>query len=388
MQLRTLIRWVFIAFIFCYVGHHSCFGSLISSPIDIQIKTEKNQYYEGERISIEVVFTNTDALAHHAILLPHTQNSGPKLLRLRVEDVAKNTSIMRYQESAAMNMLADDKGSTAIYNLKPLERKSIVIYLNDEDYDTKTASHHGFGVPLFAGAYQLSLLYRPFGIALGESIFDDPSVGSKAEASVHKTVISEQGLISPKIDLNIVRSADTLVRIDRQDFYVKTDGHRYFYFSEYVDQITTDLRCIHITSMPPNVLAIGDEYFYTHFTDLYAEFFSRFADGDMREYRKYSDYCPDYLYTERYNEGKQLIEFAQQLPTSLFYKVTYNQPQNSKKWEVYCNQKGTLCNETTYFYSEDGAMLKTESIIRQPCAEVYIGGKKRSVKIGYNLESK
>jgi hypothetical protein len=185
------------------------------------------------------------------------------------------------------------------------------------------------------------------------------------------------------IDLKVKRSADTIVTIENNKYFIKTDGYMYFYFNENVPNIVTDLRCIHITTLPPDSISLPkNEYFYSHYTDLYAEYISRFDDGDIKEYRKFTDYCPEYLYTEKYNESKQKIFYALQLPDKRFYSVSYAQPVNKILEETICSQDGTLCNVTTYIYDSKGGLLRKDIIQTQPCFEVEINGKKRSTRRG------
>jgi hypothetical protein len=129
-----------------------------------------------------------------------------------------------------------------------------------------------------------------------------------------------------------------------------------------------------------------NEYYYSHFTDLYAEYINRFTDGDIREYRRYSDYCPDYLYTEKYNDFKQKTMFAQQLYDNRFYSITYGQPGNKIHQETYCSADGTLCNVTTYIYNKKGEFVRKEISETQLCTIVLIDGQKRSTRRGINLE--
>jgi predicted choloylglycine hydrolase len=119
---------------------------------------------------------------------------------------------------------------------------------------------------------------------------------------------------------------------------------------------------------------------------LYAEGIFRFDDGDIKEYRKFSDWCPSYLYTERYNEFKRKTNYELQLPDKRFYSVSYNQPSGTIHQETYCSENGTLCDETTYIYNKKGEFVSKNVSQTQPCIETQLDGKKRSTKSGVNLE--
>jgi hypothetical protein len=349
-------------------------------PVTFVLTTDKESYYEGEKITFTITITNTDTKNAHPVLIPHTQNTGQKLFFLNLYDRANNTQLLRYTEDKMLKMQVEDIGTVQIRYLKPLEQITIPIYLNDSEYYAiQNESNHSFGVPLFAGIYKVNLQYNPKGIALGDSIYSYYNDFDKSPTPSEKLVLSESGVVTQMIELKIKRSSDTIVSIEGQQYYLKTDGHRYYYFNEYVETISTDLRCIHITDLPADSCSKPNgEYFYSHFTDLFAEYINRFEDGDIREYRKFIDYCPDYLYTEQYNEFKQKTLFALQLPDKRFYKVQYNQPSGTKHWEIYCAPNGTLCTETIYFYNTNEELVKKKTSQTQPCIEIELEGQKRS----------
>jgi hypothetical protein len=359
-------------------------------PVSFVLSTDKESYYEGEKITFNITITNTDRENTHPVLLPHTQNTGQKLFYLNAYDKANNTLLLRYTEDKMLKMMVHDTGTVQIRYLKPLEQIVVPIYLNDFEnyfnYHTQNASHHSFGVPLFAGIYKVNVTYNPRGIALGDSIYHYYNDFDKNIPSSRKILMPEQGQITQMIDLKIKRSADTLVTIEGQKYYIKTNGYNYFYFNKYVDKVNTSDGCVHITTLSPDSCSIKNEYFYNHFNELYNEYIVRFDDGDIREYRKFTNWCPEYLYTERYNEFKQKTHYELQLPDGKFYSISYHQPSGTIHQETHCSEDGTLCNVTTYLYNKKGEFVRKEVSQTEPCSVFIIDGKKRSAKRAVNLE--
>lgn len=360
-------------------------------PIQFELSTDKESYYEGERITFYITITNKDKEKSHPVLLPHTQNVGQKLFYLNVYDKANNTLLLRYTEDKMLKMMVYDTGNVQIRYLKPLEQIVVPIYLNDFEnyynYHTQNASHHSFGVPLFAGIYKVRIAYNPNGIALGDSIYNYYNDTDTELPNNGKQAMPGNGNFSNFCTLKIKRSADTTVTIERQKYYIKTDSYMYYYLNEDVKQITTDLRCIHITTLPTDSFELAKgEYFYNQFPDLFNEYIVRFDDGDIREYRKFTNWCPEYLYSERYNAFKKRTNYEYQLPDGRFYSVTYNQPSGTIHQETYCSEDGTLCNVTTYLYNKKGEFVRTKVSQTEPCSVVIIDGKKRSSKSVVNLE--
>ncbi len=383
---------IFILITIFLISVVNIFANLKYHPVSFTLSTDKESYYEGDKITFNITITNMDKENTHPVLIPHTQNVGQKLFYLNVYDKANNTMILRYTEDRILKIMVHDTGTVQIRYLKPLEQIVVPIYLNDFEnyynYHTQNSSHHSFGVPMFAGIYKVNVTYNPNGIALGDSIYNYYSDTDKELPNNGKLAMPGNGCISNFCTLKIKRSRDTIVSIERKKYYIKTDGHRYYYLSENLPQITTDIRCHHITDLPPDSCSIKNEYYYSHLTDLFAEYINRFYDGDIREYRKFSDWCPSYLYTERYNELKQKTHYELQFPDKRFYSVSYNQPSGTIHQETYCSENGTLCIVTTYIYNKKGEFVRKDVTQTEPCIEVQLDGKKRGSKRATNLEGR
>ena len=373
------------------LGAGRAYADFKHHPIRFALSTDKESYYEGEKITFYLTITNTDTGQAQPVLLPHTQNVGQKLFCLSAYDKATNTQLLRYTENPQLQMRVQDTGSVQIRYLQPLEQLVLPIYLNDfadGAYHTQTASHHSFGVPLFAGIYRVRLAYQPNGIALGDSLYNYHYHTNAVLPPNGKLAQPSNGSWSNFCTLHIKRSADSTVTIEDKKYYISTDGHSYYYHSRYTPKISTDTSCHHITDLPPDSCSKSQEYFYSYFYDRFAEYISRFEDGDIREYRKYSDWCPSDLYTEQYNEHKQKTKYALQLPDKRFYSITYHQPSGSIKEVSYCSENGTQCSVTAYTYDRQGLLKGKRVYETSPCAEILIDGRMRSAKKVTNLEGR
>lgn len=291
----------FILLILFNILCNIAYADLKPHYINFTLSTNKESYYEGEKITFNITITNRDKENTHPVLIPFTQNVGQKLFYLNVYDKANNTMLLRYTEDRMLNMMIHDTGTVQIRYLKPLEQIVVPIHLNDFEnyynYRTQNASHHSFGVPLFAGVYKIRIAYNPNGIALGDSIYNYYNDTDTELPNNGKQAMTGNGDISNFCTLKIKRSVDTIVTIERQKYYIKTNGYNYYYFNKYVDKINTSDGCAHITTLPSDSCSIKNEYFYNQFNELYNEYIVRFDDGDIREYRKFTNWCPEYLYT-------------------------------------------------------------------------------------------
>lgn len=359
--------------------------------ISFELRTEKESYYEGEKITFFITITNRDQLHAHPVLLPHSQNAGQNLFYLNAYDKAKNSMLLRYTEDKSSGMRVQDSGMVHIRYLKPLEKVVLPLYLNDFENDSnalnQNASQHSFGVPLFAGIYNINVVYNPYGVALGDSIYNYYKDTDTQLPTNGKLAMPESGDLSNLCTVKIKRRADTIVRIERQNYYIKTDGYYYYYFSQYVEKLHTTSDYIHVTNLLADSCAMPiREYFYSQFPERFNEYIARFDDGDIREYRKFTNWCPDYLYTERYNAFKQKTNYELQLPDKRYYSISYNQPSGTIHQESYCSEDGTRCQVTSYIYTKKGKFVKKKVQVTEPCSIVIIDGKKRSATRVSNLE--
>ena len=205
------------------------FADLNYMPIRFSLSTEKESYYEGEKITFFITITNTSKDNTYPVLLPYTQNFGQKLFYLNTYDKANNTQLLRYSEDKMIKMMVHDSGTVKIRYLKPLEQIVVPIYMNDFEnyysYHTQTASHHSFGLPLFAGIYKVRIVYAPKGIALGDSLYNYYNDLDTKLLDNGKLAMPEHGDFSNFCILKIKRSTDTIVTIERKKFFIKTDGY-------------------------------------------------------------------------------------------------------------------------------------------------------------------
>lgn len=97
-------------------------------PVSFHIRSDKEFYYEGEKMTFYITITNRDKNNAYAVLLPHTQNTGQKLFYFSLYDKAKNTNLLRAREDRTITMMVHDTGSVKIRYLQPLEQIVVPLY--------------------------------------------------------------------------------------------------------------------------------------------------------------------------------------------------------------------------------------------------------------------
>lgn len=352
-------------------------------PVTFQLSTGKDSYYEGEKVTFLIAITNNDKEQSYPVLLPSTRTVGQKLFYLNVYDKANNTHILRASEEKMLKMGVPGSGNDQVKYLKPGEQVVIPVYWNDNigNYQTLTSSHHSFGVPLFAGQYKVNVCYNPLGVPAGDSIYGY-YYDTEAEIPPTKLAMPGNGDQSNFCTLNIKKGRDTVMSVEGVKYFMQwdTERNRCSYYTDSIGTGGTNERLVHVSNLQvDSFTTFNEEYFYTHFTGKYAEYISRFHDGDIREYRKYRDYCPEELFTERYNDFKQKTYYAVQLPDGRFYNVSYGWPSGNKHQEMYYSADGTLCTITTYVYDKNNELIKSQTEQKQPCIRDLETGKSHRI---------
>lgn len=340
-------------------------------PITLSLTTEKESYYEGEKVTFLITLTNTDKERAYPVLVPGNKPTGRKLYCLNVYDKANNTLLLRYAEDPNMHMQVQDSGTVSVRYLQPGEHLVIPIYWNDDTnkYRTEVSSHHSFGLPVFAGMYKVNVCYNPNGTTEGDSIYAYYN-DTETEIPADKLAMPGNGDQSNFCTLRIRKSPKKDITIEGVTYYTQQDSERQFwwYYTDSIGNGGTNTRLVHLTNLPIDSFTLrSNEYYYSHFTDKYGTYIKRFDDGDVQEYRRYTDYCPEELLTERYNDQKQKIYYATKLPDGRYYNVRYHQPGGKKEQEMYYLPNGTKCETITYIYNKAGEFVKTKTSFTTPC---------------------
>lgn len=365
-----------IVFVVGVAASGPLFSQLRYPNLRLELTSSKPEYAEGEVIHLELILTNLDAQRAFPLIVPGAGLNPARLFQLQIYDKANNTRILRYEEPRQ----PIDSGATRLHVLAPFEQIKIPmqVFLSDS---SQQVGVHRIDYPLFAGQYRFEVEYKPRG-RLGDSLywfFDS----YKAPDS-NRIFLPGNGISSKACPISIYRTADTIVRFDGHALYVKEQNGLYYYYSEWVKEITTGLNCIHITNLPEKRIELSStEYYYSHFTEHFGEYIQRFEDGDIREYRKFSDYCPDYIQTEKYNEHKQLISRGEKLKDGRYYFAKIQQPGGIILEESFCNSSGTFCANTTYTYEERSGRFRKRTKMTQPCVMILLNGKIKSFKLVY-----
>ncbi|MCC6818474.1 MAG: hypothetical protein IT245_06265 [Bacteroidia bacterium] len=375
-----MIKRVNLIYYFLFITNN-LFADLKYQPIQFSIKTEKESYYEGEKITFIISMTNIDRSNAYPVLLPHTQNTGNKLLQLILFDKAQNYTLVRGTENPEMNMMVHDTGSILLKYIQPLEKIEYKIHLNDFEnyysYHTTNSSHHSFGTPIFPGKYRISVLYIPYGHSIGDSIYSyyngiwsSPGDQDFINHKPNTQEIPWQGVESNKVDLKILKSPENIVSIEGNKYFIKPFNRAYYYFKDSMGVIGKNE--VYVSNIPiDSFICIESEFSINHTNPLYSEYIIRFDDRDIKEYIKYKDsfpdvemckqkhFSPNILLCVQFNSFKKYVFYAEKISNIGFISYLYQQPLNKIHQETNCTEDGLLCVTKTYTYDATGELINT-----------------------------
>lgn len=159
--MKTTISFALALLFTCVNPIHA---DLPYTPVSLKLFSNKPVYKVGERMMFRLRIYNSDKSRAYPIVLPGTQNKGPKLIRLHFYSVNEKT---RYytcvaKEHPELKMACSAPGKLRVQQLAPGDSIEIVFFLNDrKNFLTQTASHHELDNPLMPGKYQVHIYYDP-----------------------------------------------------------------------------------------------------------------------------------------------------------------------------------------------------------------------------------
>lgn len=349
-------------------------------PLSFELTTSKNVYEEGEMITFILTITNTDKIKTYPVITPGSQNSGLKLIYIEVYDRAKNVSIKRAFENREMNMLIKSIGVNGIVYLKPGEKLNIPFYWNDQSTPstvyTNPASHHLLNVPLFVGEYKIIAYYSPKGVGNSNSIYHFLNDTDEEQS---KDKINFLGLgTSATCKLKIKKAPLGKISIQGIEYnclqYNKDDYYHY-----YPDSIAQK----NYNSAHAVATNIGSydviSFEYSSYSNLYNEYIKRFSNGDIKEYRRFSNECPTPIFERRFNDSGSLVYFADRLQNGSVKLVFYDDNKNILREELYA-PTATLLTVTEFIYNKTKTKVRKRTTeIIDPCIMTILKAKEKAV---------
>ncbi len=172
--------------------------------LSLKLDCPHNTFTKGDIVQFNLTISNTTE-KERSILLPGSQNKGPKLIHFSFYSVKNNFYTEVYRESALLDMNTDKVGSSTFKRLEAKGSTTIPLFLNDRvNYKKHTEANHPLP-PLPPGQYEVLVWYSPWGDSLSKYVYHKVS-DFKTERTIDpdKINLPENALNSNYVRVNIV----------------------------------------------------------------------------------------------------------------------------------------------------------------------------------------
>lgn len=380
--MKILIAFLIICF--SILKSNCLLADMPYQPFSFIIKSEKDTYYEGEKILFHLIIKNTDKSKSFPLLIPGA-NSGKKIVYLRILDPATNTTIVRDIEKTDIYMNIKHISSDYIKYLAPQEEVSIPIILFDyKNYMTQLQSHHSFSRPLFVGNYLFQACYNPQSIKLADSIYNFMSNSEQAQS---KNKINFMGVeLSNTCKISIIKNKLGAIEIDGRQYNCidRDKAKNYLYYRGDI----ADTNLTHIAysrNIELNNEEIRSKYHKSNYqvdgkynqfewnklSDNSIEWINRNPNGNIIKYTLSNDkFCPKEYFSREFDlaDENKLIKQVDRMPNMDIKEIYYDSKSNIIK-ELYYSKKDLILTETNYIYKDNKLINKTskKTAYKIPC---------------------
>lgn len=172
--------------------------------LSLKLECTQSTFSKDEIVQFNLTLTNASE-KRHSILVPGSQNKGPKLIHFSFFSVKNNFYTEVYRESEIIDMDSRQVGSSNFKNLNPKESCTIPLFLNDKANYAKhiEANHPMPNLP--PGQYEVLVWYSPWGDSMSKYVYHKVS-DFKTERifDPEKLNLPETALNSNYVTINIV----------------------------------------------------------------------------------------------------------------------------------------------------------------------------------------
>jgi len=304
-------------------------SNLQGVPLSLRLHLPAQPVKEGQPITFTVVVTNnfdTPVL----FVRPLTNQAAQRLFPISIYYRDSTLSLLRIKDHPLSTTL--DTNAMRLEQLKPHEAVAIVFEYNGGAISGPALFQRQPEIPLFAGEYGVRVTYSVYAYPLSPNYFYHDKFSSRD--TLH--YFPEQGITSNFDVLKIARTRDTLIYWQQKKYYIHHDQDRQYYWY-YEDSLGkgSSINLVHMSSLPPDSTLMVDEYYYTHFTGVYAEFIRHYSNQQLEEYRRWVDNCPS-----------QILELHY-YPNGSIYKIAQRKPDNTVEIKE-IDEKGRIQREEFY----------------------------------------
>lgn len=182
-------------------------ANLLLYGLSLKLECLQNTFSKEEVVQFNLSLSNATE-KDQSILLPGSQNKGPKLIHFSFYSVKNNFYTEVYRESAMLDMNCDKVGSSTFKRLAPKEGTIIPLFINDKvNYKKHAEANHPMP-DLPPGRYEVLVWYSPWGDSLSKYVYHKVSeFKTERTFDPDKINLPENALNSNYVTVNIVEKS-------------------------------------------------------------------------------------------------------------------------------------------------------------------------------------
>ena len=343
-------------------------------PIKFSLHTTQQSYWEGDRIDFILTIQNTDKDMTYPILTPG-QNSGNKIVYLRVYDPAGNLFVLRAEENRQILMTIKHIGINGLVQLGPGQQLEIPFSWNDSvNYTNEVSAHHAFNKPIFSGLFNFQAIYNPFGTVAGDTLYHYMSNTEEQQLASKLNFIG--ACMSDPCLVKIKKKKAGRVRIDGIQYNCLGSDERGQYTYYLGDSAPKNM--VHISSASSGSTLVILDWIKLANGDI--EWIQRYKSGNIADYMLMRESkCPDAYYRRCFTQRDEnmgwehwnLVEQTDTLANGSTIRIIYNQDSTKMYEELY--DKPTHIHTSKKYIYKNGRLhnvKKQSETYKEPCEDI------------------
>ena len=338
---------------------------LTDCPFTLKLLVPTTALVEGASITVTVVVKNKFDRPVYCIA-PRTDAAAQKLFPINFYHRDSVLNLLRITDAPLAHFDAED---TSVYSLEIIGAQKEIAVTFTYPYSAAPTTTGAFKrkaeIPLFAGEYGVRVQYNPYAISKSKDYYDNHS--TKFDNHIY---FPTEGIASNFEVLRIARTRDSVIQIYDKKYFIQLDKDRQYYWY-YEDSLGkgSSMNLVHLSSLPPDSVCMLNEYYYTHFTGVYAEYIKHYPNHKLMEYRRWVDVCPSEITTLEYYPNGTINKQAERKKDNSIAITVFDERGKTLRVERYTADHQFM-EVDEYIYKADGTLKKIRKQRYKACLEL------------------
>jgi|GEM_PF-5017443 len=336
-------------------------------PLEIELKTSKPHYIEGEKVEFILTMKNVDPVRGFNILVPQNRGEEKRIVELYWVVRTHYSPIFLFEDLDSSK--TKKKNLTALKEvfLKPGQQIRIPIHWDDlEDsiyHRSKYIPDYGFNRPMFEGEYHFALRYNPRGSCANDTVFKYTEFSFTHDLDYPqehfengKLKVLEHGIYSNLCKVVIKGNPSGKFTIRGKNYRVLHKNNRSYYFLDLPRKVV-------YAGYSQKLNGKANVWSYKNKdNNLYFEFY---PDGKLKEFRHFKDACNFVIEGYKFDEKGKLV-YRTNTSHDWNSNTAFFFPDGRLNYQVAKWNNG-MATRINYYYDSRGRYIKQTRVDFDPC---------------------